>query len=311
MLPSPNNRVASANKKNNLSLFGSTKNASLAPLNTLNTKKNNTSNVSSFTSIPSPASITKSLNSSLSDLYSPVKDSVNEAMDNSNSIVTVPVMLAIGTLTILLIILTLFRDQVAFTLQYVWNRIRSLFNTPVENTEPVNDTGNMPNTAIDLGAIKQSMPGAKEVFNIADNKYKYSDAEPLCKAYGAELATYDQVKDAWNKGADWCNYGWVKGQSAVYPTQESTYTKLQAGPEDQKNACGITGVNGGYFDNPELRFGVTCYGAKPGKTDTDERAQQRSHGMTNDGLEYDRKVQGYKTEIHEIPISPFNSTQWA
>jgi hypothetical protein len=152
--------------------------------------------------------------------------------------------------------------------------------------------------------------GKKEVFNIADNKYKYSDAEPLCKAYGAELATYDQVKEAWKKGADWCNYGWVKGQAAVYPTQESTYNKLQAGPEDQKRACGVTGVNGGYFDNPNLRFGVNCYGAKPAKSDADERAQIQNRSQTNDQLEYDRKVQDYKTELNIIPISPFNAESW-
>ena len=34
-------------------------------------------------------------------------------------------------------------------------------------------------------------------------------------AFDAELASYDQVKDAWQKGADWCNYGWVKGQAAA------------------------------------------------------------------------------------------------
>jgi hypothetical protein len=155
------------------------------------------------------------------------------------------------------------------------------------------------------------IPSVKEVFNIADNKYKYGDAEPLCKAYGAELATYDQVKDAWDKGADWCNYGWIKGQAAVYPTQESTFNKLQAGPNDQKGACGVTGINGGYFDNPDLRFGVNCYGSKPSKSDADDRAQQRQKDLTPGALEYDRKVQEYKSERSEIALSPFNSTQWA
>ena len=60
-----------------------------------------------------------------------------------------------------------------------------------------------------------------EVFNVNKNDFTYYDAEPLCKALGAELATYDQVKDAYGKGADWCNYGWVKGQVAIYPTQKA------------------------------------------------------------------------------------------
>jgi hypothetical protein len=70
-------------------------------------------------------------------------------------------------------------------------------------------------------------PGGNEVFNVSQNKFTYYDAEPLCNALGAELATYEQVKDAWSNGADWCNYGWVKGQMAVYPTQKQTYDKLQ------------------------------------------------------------------------------------
>ena len=97
----------------------------------------------------------------------------------------------------------------------------------------------------------------KEVFNIKENRYKYEDAEPLCNALGAELATYEQVKEAYERGADWCNYGWVKGQRAVYPTQPGTYEKMQKGPKEQRQACGKPGINGGYFDNPDLRFGVT------------------------------------------------------
>jgi hypothetical protein len=55
-----------------------------------------------------------------------------------------------------------------------------------------------------------------------------------------------------------------KGQAAVFPTQENPHLIIyKAGPEDQRMACGVPGVNGGYFDNPELSFGVNCYGTKP------------------------------------------------
>jgi hypothetical protein len=272
---------------------------------------------SSFTMLSNTKSpnVMKSLNSgitnsvstvksSLTDLFSPVKESVGEAMEN-NSIITVPVMIGLGVLIVLLILITIFRDQVAFAFQTMWDKIKSLFQPNPSAPSIPPDTSN-----IDHGAVQNIMP-AKEVFNIADNKYKYSDSDALCKAYGAELATYDQVKDAWNKGADWCNYGWVKGQAAIYPTQESTYNKLQMGPEDQKGACGIPGINGGYFDNPDLRFGVNCYGNKPSKSDADDRAQMKPHALTNDAIEYDRKVQDYKQGLNQIPISPFNSTSWA
>jgi hypothetical protein len=248
----------------------------------------------------------KEVNKSLSEFVSPIKDSAEQAMENTSDLISVPIMIGIGILIIALILIMIFRNQIAYGFQMFWNYVKNGFGpAPAPPSDPSQDP------PIDMGAVQNMLPTGKEVFNISDNKYKYSDAEPLCKAYGAELATYDQVKDAWNKGADWCNYGWIKGQAAVYPTQDATYQKLQAGPEDQRGACGIPGINGGYFDNPDLRFGVNCYGNKPAETDTDERAQQRPRDMTNQTIEYDRKVRDYKHELNQIPISPFNSTQWA
>jgi hypothetical protein len=122
-----------------------------------------------------------------------------------------------------------------------------------------------------LNIIDKVLPeGNPEVFNVSENDYTFYDAEPLCRALGAELATYDQVKEAWSKGADWCNYGWVKGQAAVYPIQEETYNKIQSGPDEEKNSCGSVGLNGGYFENPELKFGVNCYGVKPPQSENDQ-----------------------------------------
>jgi len=152
--------------------------------------------------------------------------------------------------------------------------------------------------------------GASQVFNISSNKYTYYDAEPLCKALGAELATYDQVKDAWSKGADWCNYGWIKGQMAVYPTSDDSFNKLQKGPAEQHLACGRPGVNGGYFDNPELRYGVTCYGSKPSKENHDVMNGVTATPTSPDALEFDKKVAEYKLDADTIGIMPFNSNKW-
>ena len=161
-------------------------------------------------------------------------------------------------------------------------------------------------------AVEKILPGGStEVFNISSNKYTYYDAEPLCKALGAELATYDQVKDAWAKGADWCNYGWIKGQMAVYPTSDDTYKKLQGGPEDQQLACGRPGVNGGFFDNPELRYGVNCYGSKPTQSKHDEARAASATPTSPDALEFDKKVAQFKSEAETMGILPFNSHKWA
>ena len=149
--------------------------------------------------------------------------------------------------------------------------------------------------------------GAKQVFNVSRNLYTFADAEPLCRAFGAELATYDQVKEAYEKGADWCNYGWVKGQLAVYPTQQSTYDKLQHGPESERMSCGLPGVNGGYFPNAEQRFGVNCYGPRPAESALDEREQMQAKSNTA----FDREVNHYKAQLDSIAVNPWSAQQWS
>jgi hypothetical protein len=234
-------------------------------------------------------------------------------------------MIGLGVLIIALILMVMFKDQISVALDIAWQKLKAVFDDtrhslthrfdsaskpPMEEKRDKKSAldGKLPSHPLSSSALNNMLPGKKEVFNIADNKYTYSDAEPLCKAFGAELATYDQVKEAWNSGADWCNYGWVKGQSAVYPTQKATYDKLQAGPEEERMACGVAGVNGGYFDNPELRFGVNCYGQRPSQNDTSVRhMMQRAANKTQGGLEYDRKVQNYKTQMDQIPVNPFTS----
>jgi len=168
--------------------------------------------------------------------------------------------------------------------------------------------GSQPNAQ---AVMEKILPGGKpEVFNVSSNKYTYYDAEPLCKALGAELATYEQVKEAWSKGADWCNYGWVKGQLAVYPTSDETYQKLQSGPEEQRMACGRPGMNGGYFDNPEMRFGVTCVGKKPPQSKSDVLAAAAGAPLSPDALAYDKKVSQFKAEADSMALLPFNSKGW-
>jgi hypothetical protein len=167
----------------------------------------------------------------------------------------------------------------------------------------------LPPAAATESVIDKVINARKSVFNVATNKYTYADAEPLCKALGAELATYDQVKQAWDDGADWCNYGWVKGQTAIYPTQQKTFDKLQtAATDDERLACGLPGINGGYMDNPDLRFGVNCYGDRPAEKEADIRNQMMKGDipLTNEVLEQRKKELRFRTEANQIPLNPYN-----
>jgi hypothetical protein len=162
-----------------------------------------------------------------------------------------------------------------------------------------------------LHDIKDVLPDKKEVFNISRNIYTFNDAAAVCAAAGAELATYDQVKEAYDDGADWCNYGWVKGQMAVYPTQKKTWEKLQKGSAEFRNACGQPGVNGGYFDNPELRFGVNCYGVKPAQKASDELLDsQVALPQSPAEWEFEKQVQRFRDQMDAATVLPFHKGKW-
>lgn len=256
--------------------------------------------------------LNKTLNTTFNTIAEPVSESIHSAFESDTSpIVSIPIILSLGLLVILFVIVIIFREQIVFALEVFWYKLKQLFGFGPKHEVPAEiQLDRQTAQLVDQNAIERAMPGQKQVFNIAQDSYKYSDAEPLCKAFGAELATYDQVKEAWKKGADWCNYGWVKGQSAIYPTQQSTYDKLQAGPEDQRGSCGIPGINGGYFDNPDMRFGVNCYGDKPAENDTDDRALMKGPALTAETLEYNKKVRDYQAHRTEIPVNPFSDGKW-
>jgi hypothetical protein len=160
--------------------------------------------------------------------------------------------------------------------------------------------------------VEKVLPGRREVFNISQNRYTFYDAEPLCKSLGAEIATYDQLKKAYEDGGDWCNYGWTAGQMALYPTQSDTWQKLQAGPEGQRMSCGKVGLNGGYFDNPELRFGVNCYGVKPVQKNHDASlvSNNENYPESPETIEFDKKVAKFSSLVDTIGILPFKKGTW-
>lgn len=169
------------------------------------------------------------------------------------------------------------------------------------------DMDNNVNTTVS----KKDNAQTKQVFNISENKFTFREAPAVCKALGAELATLDQLADAYRKGADWCNYGWVEGQMAFYPTQKSTWEKLQKNSTHQRrNMCGKPQLNGGYFDNPNLRFGVTCYGVKPSPKGK-ERIKKTF--MSDADAELQALIDKFKKDLDNelISLTPFNHDSWS
>lgn len=152
----------------------------------------------------------------------------------------------------------------------------------------------------------------KEVFHIPGNNYTYEDAKAMCKAYNSDLASYDQIKKSHGSGGEWCSYGWSKDQLALFPTQKSTYEKLKQIP-GHENDCGRPGINGGFIDNPKVKFGVNCFGYKPEITpqESDFMANQPHYPKSAEDKRIDAKIEVYKEKIPEIMLAPFNKTKWS
>ena len=151
----------------------------------------------------------------------------------------------------------------------------------------------------------------KQVYNIPGNYYDYENAKALCNAYGSNLATYSQIEDAYKNGAEWCNYGWSAEQMALFPTQQKTYNNLQKIPGHEHD-CGRPGINGGYMANPQLKFGVNCYGNKPKITTEEEELMKNvsPYPQTLKDYAFQMRVDYWKNKVSEILVSPFNYNTW-
>lgn len=167
---------------------------------------------------------------------------------------------------------------------------------------------NYKNTIIGMGKGKSSFEyntldqnEKPQVFHIANQDYTYNQAKCKCASYNAKLATYSQLVDAHNGGAEWCSYGWSQGQNAFYPTQKCNW--LKKSPEERK-ACGKPGINGGFFGDPNLKFGVNCFGKKP---------KGKILKINDEKCDYCDIQSNYaaKHKMETDQILPFNEKKWS
>ena len=169
-----------------------------------------------------------------------------------------------------------------------------------------------PSAALSSSSAVPEIVRAPQVFNIPGYKYVYPDAKALCAAYGSRLATYKEIEDSYEEGAEWCNYGWSEGQMALFPTQQKTFDKLQT-IKGHENDCGRPGINGGYMANPKIKFGVNCYGYKPRMTPTEEELMETMpiYPKTMEDIAIENRVSYWKNKLAEILVSPFNHNSWS
>ena len=152
----------------------------------------------------------------------------------------------------------------------------------------------------------------KQVFHVPGNEYTYEDAKDVCKAFDARLASYDEVEKSYNNGGEWCSYGWSDNQMALFPTQKNTWDRLQK-IKGHENDCGRPGINGGFIGNPDVQFGINCYGFKPQITaaEADDMKTASIYSKTLKDINRQQRVAHWQTKLSDILVSPFNNDVWS
>jgi hypothetical protein len=174
---------------------------------------------------------------------------------------------------------------------------------PVKPLEPVPVNAVSSSTATPLS----SLGGSKQVFNVKENIYSLDDAPAVCGALGADLASVDQLIDAHRQGADWCNVGWTSDGMAAYPIQYSTWKKLQDNEPRKRNICGKPGINL-VRNDPNLLYGVNCYGIKPEPKGSEKIKQPI---LSDKQAEINAKIAEFQRNLNSIGITPFNTDKWS
>ena len=207
-----------------------------------------------------------------------------------------------------------------FILLLILNGMTYIFNTSVTATlKNIFTTTPEVDIILDSETPSAGMPSTvpeitrkPQVFHIPGNNYTFEDSKEICSDYGGRLATYSEMEDSYKEGADWCSFGWSDGQMAFYPTQTDKWEKLQK-IEGHEHDCGRPGINGGYIDNPNVRFGANCFGNKPVITEKEMNQMGNTplYPKTNKELQFDKNVDMWRKKLSEITVAPFNNKNWS
>jgi hypothetical protein len=148
-----------------------------------------------------------------------------------------------------------------------------------------------------------------EVFHLPHNRYTYEQATEACQMFDSRLATYDEVEDSYRNGANWCSYGWSSDQLALFPIQKSMYNEMKKIPGHERD-CGRVGVNGGYIENKNTKFGVNCYGKKP-YAGEDDLAYMKKFSFEKAYPELEAMKKEKQKKMDKLLIAPFNKDKWS
>lgn len=89
---------------------------------------------------------------------------------------------------------------------------------------------------------------------IYDEGYNYIESDNYCKSQDAQFASLDQLKDAYNKGFEYCRWGWLDGEQAGMSMQVAN------------DYCATEGVHTKTYPT-NTKLSTYCYGLVPHTTD--------------------------------------------
>ena len=197
-------------------------------------------------------------------------------------------------------------------LQYFYNmNLTAVLSNFFTSTPSLDITVDQLATPAELAPVPE-ITMKPQVYHIPGNNSTYDNAEAICQAYGSRLATYNELEDAYENGAEWCSYGWSDKQMGLFPTQKKTWDHLQT-VKGHEHDCGRPGINGGYIANKNVRFGVNCFGYKPKITDEEKHLMDTAplYPKTLKDIEQENRVEYWKRKIPEILVAPFNKDVWS
>lgn len=242
---------------------------------------------------------------SLSERWSGFVDGLTTGKPMSSQTYGVFVLIFLGALSLIVLISTGSIVAVLVVWALIALVITVLAYYGIIKLESTKETPPTPETKVAPPVAANGV--GQEVFHISQNQFTYDEAPAVCAAYGAQMATLEQVIEAYNSGAEWCGYGWSAGGMALYPTQKKTWQELQLEIDPGKRtACGRPGVNGGYMD-PSLKFGVNCFGFKP--LNEDFKAPAPLPGV--DRQAFNDMVNKFKDMLNTLELSPFSRSEWS
>lgn len=171
---------------------------------------------------------------------------------------------------------------------------------------PVHPDGDMSVPVPTLSKTNVTKPSKNEVYLVDSSVFTYDDSEAVCKYMNAEVATLDQLTDAWNKGADWCSVGWTKDGIPAFPIQQATWEKINANRRIRGSCGNKAGVNTAP-DHKENLYGVLCYGPK---REPIGQEKVKTHILSDHELSLEAKMAELAPVMEDARIAPFNSDRW-